>query len=394
MGDDTVRYVGGWIGQQRRLFPHVAEEIDPVTAKLGQLIVILDTLGLEAYVATPHRGPGRPPEDRPAIARAFIGKAVLNIPTTVALSERLQTDRSFRHICGWERRDQIPSEAKFSRVFKEFTDQALPERVHEQLIRQGLGEHLLGHLARDATEIEAREKPPRRPPDGPPPTAPPKPRRGRPRKSETPIPKPPSRLERQRTQSVADMRAELPTVCDIGLKRNAKGFTSSWIGYKLHLDVCEAGIPVAAILTSASTRDSQVSIPLARTSQQRVTWCYDIMDAAYDAQAIVEDSLAQGRIPVIDINPRANKDRKAEILAERARRALINIPDRDDELYKIRTVAERANARLKDEFGARNLRVRGHAKALCHLMFGVIALAADALVRLFNPNPSTFPLPT
>ena len=108
MGDDSVRYVGGWIGRQRRLFPHVAEEIDPVTAKLEQLIVILDTLGLEAYVAAPHRGPGRPPEDRPAIARAFVGKAVLNIPTTVALIERLQTDRSFHRICGWERRDQLP----------------------------------------------------------------------------------------------------------------------------------------------------------------------------------------------------------------------------------------------------------------------------------------------
>src|SRR5215472_14965897 len=320
MGDDTVRYVGGWIGRQLQLFPHVAEEIDPLTAKLEQLIIILDTLGLEAYVATPHRGPGRPPEDRPAIARAFVGKAVLNIPTTVALIERLQTDRSFRHICGWERRDQLPSEAKFSRVFREFADQALPERVHEQLIRHGLGEHLLGHLARDATEIEAREKPQRRPPDEPPP------------------PKPRPRLERQRTQSVAEMRAELPTACDIGLKRNAKGFTSWWIGYKLHLDVCEPGIPVAAILTSASTHDSQVAIPLARTSQQRVTWCYDIMDAAYDAQTIVEDALAQGRIPVIDINPRADKDRKVEILAERARRAVVNIPDRDDELYKIRTV--------------------------------------------------------
>ena len=157
MGDDTVRYVGSWIGRQRRLFPHVAEEIDPLTAKLEQLIVILDTLGLEAYVAAPHRGPGRPPEDRPAIARAFVGKAVLNIPTTVALIERLQTDRSFRRICGWERRDQLPSEAKFSRVFREFADQALPERVHEQLIRHGLGEHLLGHLARCHRDRGARE---------------------------------------------------------------------------------------------------------------------------------------------------------------------------------------------------------------------------------------------
>ena len=98
-----------------------------------------------------------------------------------------------------------------------------------------------------------------------------------------------------------------------------------------------------------------------------------------------------GRIPVIDINPRGDKDRKAEIRAERARRALVNIPDRDDELYKIRTVAERANARLKDEFGARHLRVRGHAKAFCHLMFGVAALAADALVRLFNSRPCLLP---
>jgi hypothetical protein len=54
-------------------------------------------------------------------------------------------------------------------------------------------------------------------------------------------------------------------------------------------------------------------------------------------------------------------------------------------------VAERANARLKDEFGARNLRVRGHAKAFCHLMFGVAALAADALVRLFNSRPCPLP---
>src|SRR5208282_5974985 len=98
-------------------------------------------------------------------------KAVLNIPTTVALIERLLTDRSLRRICGWERRDQVPSEAKFSRVFKEFADHALPERVHEQLIRHGLGAHLLGHLARDATEIDAREKPQRRPPDAPPPAA-------------------------------------------------------------------------------------------------------------------------------------------------------------------------------------------------------------------------------
>ena len=44
---------------------------------------------------------------------------------------------------------------------------------------------------------------------------------------------------------------------------------------------------------------------------------------------------------------------------------------------------ERVNGRLKDEFGARQVRVRG-GKVLCHLMFGVLALTVDQLLRLVN----------
>jgi hypothetical protein len=47
-----------------------------------------------------------------------------------------------------------------------------------------------------------------------------------------------------------------------------------------------------------------------------------------------------------------------------------------------RTAAERSNARLKDEFGGKNLRVRGDTKVMAHLMFGILALSADQLVRL------------
>ena len=49
-----------------------------------------------------------------------------------------------------------------------------------------------------------------------------------------------------------------------------------------------------------------------------------------------------------------------------------------------RTTVERVNGRLKDEFGARHIRVRGHGKVLCHLMFGVLALTVDQLLRLLN----------
>ena len=384
MAEKPQSYYGTWINRQRSLLPGLDEELDPLTAKLEHLIIILDTLGLEAFVAPPSRGRGRPPDDRPAIARSFVAKAVLTIPTTSALIERLQIDRALRRICGWERRSEVPSEATFSRAFAEFAAQGLPERVHEQLVRRHLQDHIVGHISRDATEIVAREKPCRRSSDDPPPPAPPKRRRGRPRKHEVLPPKPLTRIEQQRTQSLDEMRAGLPTQCDVGVKRNSKGFRETWIGYKLHLDTANGIVPVAAILTAASIHDSQVAIPLARTSEQRVVWLYDLMDSAYDAQPIIDDCLAAGRVPVIDRNTRRDTALKAEIAAERARRRLIKLPDPRDLTYNERTTAERANARIKDEFGGRHLRVRGHLKAFCHLMFGVVALAADSIVRLFS----------
>jgi hypothetical protein len=384
MAEKPQSYYGTWINRQRSLLPGLDEELDPLTAKLEHLIIILDTLGLEAFVAPPSRGRGRPPDDRPAIARSFVAKAVLTIPTTSALIERLQIDRALRRICGWERRSDVPSEATFSRAFAEFAAQNLPERVHEQLVRRHLRDHIIGHISRDATEIEAREKPCRRSPDDSPPPAPPKRKRGRPRKDEVLPPKPLTRIEQQRTQSLDEMRAGLPTQCDVGVKRNSKGFKETWIGYKLHLDTANGIVPVAAILTAASTHDSQVAIPLARTSEQRIVWLYDLMDSAYDAQPIIDDCLAAGRVPVIDRNTRRDTALKAEIAAERARRRLIKIPDPRDLTYNERSTAERANARIKDEFGGRHLRVRGHLKAFCHLMFGVAVLAADSILRLFS----------
>ncbi len=60
-------------------------------------------------------------------------------------------------------------------------------------------------------------------------------------------------------------------------------------------------------------------------------------------------------------------------------------PDARTVRYRIRTVVERTNARLKDEFGARHVRVRGPTKVACHLMFGLLALAADQIIRLAAP---------
>ncbi len=99
-----------------------------------------------------------PVEDRAALARAFIAKAVFDVPTTRGLIERLEADKTLRRLCGWTWHGEIPSEATFSRAFAEFSERSLPARVHEALIKQTLGDHLAGHVSRDATAIEAREK--------------------------------------------------------------------------------------------------------------------------------------------------------------------------------------------------------------------------------------------
>src|SRR5450631_426356 len=147
-----------WDHIQGSLFPWLREEVEPITEALGRVVTTLDVIGLEAFVPEPPRGVGRPPEDRRALARAFVAKAVLGIPTTSALIERLDVDKSLRRILGWERRSQVPSEATFSRAFAEFAQGDLPGKIHVALVERALGGRMVGVIARDATEIEAREK--------------------------------------------------------------------------------------------------------------------------------------------------------------------------------------------------------------------------------------------
>ena len=303
-----------------------------------------------------------------------------NLTTTRALLERLAIDRTLRRLCGWNEVREIPSEATFSRAFGGFADSALPSRLHEALIEHTLHDHLVGHLSRDSTAIEGREKPTPKPPQ----PAKPKRKRGRPRKDEQRPPKQPRRLERQPDMSLPEMIADLPRACDVGTKRNAKGHQESWIGYKLHIDAADGGIPVSCILSSASLHDSQVAIPLATMSNARITNLYDLMDSAYDATEIREYSEALGHVAIIDDNPRRDAVLKQALLTEAQAQRAVDYVYPADMRYRERSTVERINGRLKDEFGGRHVRVRGHAKVLCHLMFGVLALTVDQLLRMLS----------
>ena len=353
---------------QNELIPQWGRELEDLTPRLIKLIHSLEWVCIEDHVPR-WIGIGRPPKDRGALANAFVAKTVLGLSTSVALIERLTVDRGLRRICGFAGWKKLPNEATFSRAFAEFAHSRLAERMHERLIQTHLGDALIGHISRDGTAIQARERPARMEASATPAATSPK-RRGRPRKGEaSPAPKP-TRIQRQRVQTLAQAMGELQRGCDRGSKCNAQGYKISWNGYKLHLDTADCGVPISAVLTSASVHDSQAAIPLSRITASRVTHLYDVMDAAYCSDVLREHCRDLGHIPLIDHNPRGGQ--KIEFDPAQKRR------------YNERTVAERTNARLKDEFGGNHLWVKGDVKVMSHLMFGVLVLAADQLMRLLQ----------
>lgn len=356
-----------WESIQGGLFPWLEEDLGQLSVKQKQLVSILELLSIESFVKTGGSYIGRPQEDRRAMARAFVAKAVYNMGTTRQLLERLASDATLRRLCGWERRSELPSEATFSRAFAEFSDSQLPERVHAALIKKYQSPRLVGHISRDSTEIDGRERAAEKVKK---PKQLPKQKRVRAKRGEAPS-KPLKRLERQQSMTLKEMLDELPRVCDCGSKRNSKGHPEYWVGYKLHLDVGDGQVPISCVLTSASLHDSQVALPLATMTAERVRNLYDLMDAAYDSQIIRAHSRSLDHVPLIDYQRKKGGEKK-QFAPHEAQR------------YKERTTVERVYGRLKDEFGGRMVRVRGPAKVMTSLMFGIIALTADQILRLVS----------
>ena len=191
--------------------------------------------------------------------------------------------------------------------------------------------------------------------------------------------------------NIKDLLAELPRDCSLGVKKSSKGYLSYWRGYKLHLDVADGDIPITALLTSAKLHDSQAAIAMMNLTSQRVTYLYDLMDAAYDAHAIRNHSVALGHKPIIDPVQRHSTVRTKVPLRKdsRAMKTVFTFEPIYKELspaeavrFRQRTSVERVNARLKDHFGGRHIRYRGASKIMAHLMFGLLALTVDQLLKL------------
>ncbi len=336
---------------QRSLFPTLEEMEGVLPPRFQRLVLAIELVSLEEHVMPrPCGGRGRPRSDRQALARAFIAKAQFNLPDTRSLIDYLKESPTARRFCGWSRRGEIPSEATFSRAFAEFAATQLPQQLHQAMIQRWQSDRLVGHISRDSTAIKGREKPIKK-------RAKYKRKHGKNR-----------RIYKQfHKMTLDEMIDDLPKQCDIGVKPNSKGHLEYWIGYNFHVDWADGEIPISCILTSASTNESQVAIPLAETTAQRVTSLYDLMDAGYDANLIREHSISLNHVPIIAPSRRNNRYTPLD-------------PDRAKRL-SLRTSAERGFSRLKDSFGGRFVRVRGHPKVFAHLMFGILALTIEQLLR-------------
>jgi hypothetical protein len=355
-----------WDTIQGRLFPELEEHLGKLSERERQLVRVLELVRIESHVIAIRGWPGRPPKDRGAIARSFIAKALYNMGTTRDLLDRLKSDSTLRRLCGWERQEKVPSESTFSRAFAELAKTKLVEQVHAAMIEKYEKPRLVGHISRDSTAIEARERGVKKEKK----EQLPKRKRGRPKKGEERI-KPVTRLERQQKMTLEEMLDDLPTACDCGMKLNSKGHPQYWAGFKLHLDVADGQIPISCIITSASVYDNQVALPLATMTAKRVTNMYDLMDAAYDSKIIRDHSRSLGHEPIIDYNNRKGQEKRV-FAPHQAQR------------FKERTAVERVYGRLKDDFGGRRIRVRGAAKVMTSLMFRILALTADELLRLLS----------
>ena len=180
--------------------------------------------------------------------------------------------------------------------------------------------------------------------------------------------------------SQSERLEDLPKNCNVGAKANSRGHRTYWDGYKCHLDVEDQDIPISCIITSASVHDSQVAIPLATETATKVTSFYELMDSAYDGPQIIEHIQKLGRVPLIEKNARC-KPVKEQYLEEK--KALWNLgwifPEKVRRQQ--RSSVERVNSRLKENFGGRNIHVKGYVKVCCHLMFGILSLTAQAILN-------------
>ncbi|MEA1917090.1 MAG: transposase, partial [Campylobacterota bacterium] len=298
------------------------------------------------------------------------------------LIDRLRIDRTLRVLCGWRYATDVPSESTFSRAFKEFSEVNLATKTHDKFISEYLSNTIFLYNASDATKIELREKAVKVEKEEKP-----KKKRGRPKKGEAREPVKPTILTQQKDmETTQEMLSLVSTDCGVGVKQNSKGNREVWIGGKLHISVVDGDIPITAVYSGANVHDSSVALPLIQETSKKVDYLYDLQDAGYDANIIREFSQKYGHRPIIDINPKnsqALRDKIELAKDEKKKFKFFALPESSDiHHYNQRSMVERVNKYLKDDFGCNTIYYQGATKVASVLAFGTLCVCIHQSLKM------------
>ena len=121
-------------------------------------------------------------------------------------------------------------------------------------------------------------------------------------------------------------------------------------------------------------------------TSKRVNYFYDLQDAGYDADIIRVFSKQLGHRPIIDINPKNSqvlKEKIELIKHEKDTFKFINQHQNlDEEHYNQRSIVERVNKYLKDDFGCNTIYYQGAMKVASVLAFGILSICIHQSLKL------------
>jgi len=255
---------------------------------------------------------------------------------------------------------KVPSSSVISRRTKELIEVVDLYSIHSEIIKEYFTDRLVCNLSIDSTPIEARETPIKNEKEE-------EKKRGRKKKGSIEEKEYIERLKREKDLddmakegNVEQFLSTLENRCSVTGKKNSKGYMQWRIGYKIHLAVCDSGIPISFFVSGASVHDSKLAIPLLRKAKERCTYLYALMDGGYSSTQIEDYSHFIGVIPVIDFKADRNGNKREMDKAKKER-------------YKARTTVERTNSELKECFLPSKIYSRGN-NALFDLQLSVLLI--------------------
>ncbi len=145
-------------------------------------------------------------------------------------------------------------------------------------------------------------------------------------------------------------------------------------------------IPITAFYSGANVHDSSVALPLINETSKRVNYFYDLQDAGYDSNIIRDFSKKLNHRPLIDINPKNSTELKTKIELqkdEKKKFEMLNLTgSSDDHHYNQRSMVERVNKYLKEDFGCNTIYYQGATKVASVLAFGILCVCIHQSLKL------------